>query len=88
MRRLSLIFIASEELLSGVAQNADVIQCSGPSKEPQMDGSSGNGPGKRSWTRERTATLSLATWNVRTMLQARKMAEVAGEILKYGMDVG
>jgi hypothetical protein len=24
---------------------------------------------------------------VRTMLQAGKMAEVAGEILKYGMDV-
>jgi exonuclease III len=32
-------------------------------------------------------TLTLPAWNVRNMLQAGKMAEVAGEILKYGMDV-
>jgi hypothetical protein len=32
------------------------------SKEPQTDGSFGNGPGKRSWT-QRQMTLTLATWN-------------------------
>jgi hypothetical protein len=45
------------------------------------------GPGKLSWTVKWTATLTLARGNVRTMLQAGKMAEEAGEILKYVMDV-
>ncbi|KDR02303.1 hypothetical protein L798_05431 [Zootermopsis nevadensis] len=34
-----------------------------------MDGLFGNGPGKRSRTRKRTATLTVATWNVRTMMK-------------------
>lgn len=52
-----------------------------------MDGFKDNDNGKRSGTRKRNATLTLATWNVRTMLKAGKMAEIAEEVLKYGMDV-
>lgn len=32
-------------------------------------------------------TFTSATYNVRTMLQAGKMAQVAEEVLKYAMDV-
>lgn len=53
---------------------------------PRIGGSSGNDFGKVSWNRKMT-TLKLATWNVRTMLQAGKMEEIAGEVQKYGMDL-
>ena len=31
--------------------------------------------------------MTAGSWNVRTMLQAGKMAEIANELLKYDLDI-
>jgi len=31
--------------------------------------------------------MKVGSWNVRTMLQAGKMAEIADELLKYDLDI-
>ncbi|XP_071652474.1 uncharacterized protein [Temnothorax longispinosus] len=54
---------------------------------PRNDGFTGDGHSKDLRTRKRNMVLTLATWNVRTMLQAGKMMEVAEEVLRYGLDV-
>lgn len=57
-------------------------------KKPRNNGCTVDKHSKDTKTRKWNATrISLATWNVRTMLRAGKMAEVADEVLKYGMDV-
>lgn len=41
--------------------------------------------GKLKRTHKQCVTVTLAMWNVRTMLQAGNMAEIAEEVLRHGL---
>ena len=45
--------------------------------------------GKRTMQRKRLKTMefNIATWNVRSMLQAGKMEEIADELKKYNIQI-
>lgn len=59
-----------------------------PSRKLRNDSFDDDGHDRNSRTRKRKTTLNLVTWNVRTVLQVGKMAEVAREVPKYRMDCG
>ena len=56
-------------------------------KQPRIDGSTGLRFGQGTGQRIRKNDVSLATWNVRTMLRPGKMTEIGNEVVKYKLDV-
>jgi hypothetical protein len=57
------------------------------SQQPRIHGSTGLRYGQGTGQRTRKNDISLATWNVRTMLRLRKMTEIGNEVVKYKLDV-